>query len=222
MNDRPRANVNRLLSASLVVVLGAFVSAGADAAQPTPPFPADACGYTRGATGCTANDTNDMSVVLDPAFAGTDPTSCNAGDDVTIHLIATVGTTATARYNLGILFAKDGKSPIDNPATTGATSCSAFTLPSPPFPELDTVPNSCGDQSSAAAHSFTTGAITVKCVAGPGGKLSIPYVGLWNNQTAACGGVTDLVAGTSSKCTYNVQTVDVTVVTPECDKAGGL
>ena len=229
MNIRPEASVNRFLSASPIksalaalAIVSGLAGPGAYAAQPDPPFAADDCGYTRGATGCTANDTNDMSVVLDPAFAGTDPTSCNAGDDVTIHLKATVGTTATSRYNLGILFAKDGKSPIDNPATTGAASCAVFTLPSPPFPELDTVPNSCGDQSSVSAHSFTTGPVTVKCVAGPGGKLSIPYVGLWNNQTAACSGVTDLVAGTSSKCTYNVQTVEVTVVTQECDKAGGL
>ena len=195
MNNRLLASVNRFLSASLAILLGALAS-GVNAAQPSPPFAADACGYTRGATGCTANDTNDMSVTLDPAFAGTDPTSCTAGDDVTIHLKATVGTTASARYNLGILFSKDGKSPVDNPGTTGSASCAAFTLPSPPFPELDDVPNSCGDQSSVSAHSFTTGAVTVKCVAGPGGKLGIPYVGLWNNQTAACSGVTDLVAGT--------------------------
>jgi len=229
MNIRPQASVNRSVSASLpgsvIVALAlsfGLAASGANADQPPPSFAADACGYTRGATGCTANDTNDMSVTLDPAFAGTDPTSCTAGDDVTIHLKATVGTTASGRYNLGLLFSKDGKSPIANPATTGATSCAAFTLPSPPFPELDAVPNSCGDQSSVSAHSFTTGPVTVKCVAGPGGKLGIPYVGLWNNQTAACSGVTDLVAGTSSKCTYNVQTVDITVVTPECDKAGGV
>jgi hypothetical protein len=213
--------VNRFLSASpiksalaaLAIVSGLAVP-GAYAAQPVPPFAADDCGYTRGATGCTANDTNDMSITLDPLFAGADPTSCNAGDNVTIHLKVTVGTTATERYNLGFLFSKDGKSPIDDPATTGATSCSAFTLPSPPFPELDTTPNSCGDQSSVSSNSFTTGAITVKCIAGAGGKLLIPYVGLWNNQTAACSGVTDLVAGTSSKCTYNQQTVNIDVVTP--------
>ena len=213
MKNRPLANVNRLLSASLALLLGAAVP-GAHAAQPSPPFAADACGYVRGATGCTANDTNDMSITLDPLFAGSDPTSCNAGDNVTIHLKVTVGTTATERYNLGFLFSKDGKNPIVDPATTGASSCSAFTLPSPPFPELDTPPNSCGDQSSASSNSFTTGSITVKCVAGAGGKLLIPYVGLWNNQTAACSGVTDLVAGTSSKCTYNQQTVNVDVVTP--------
>jgi hypothetical protein len=197
------------------LALAAWALAGAaSAAQPSPPFAADACGFLRGATGCTANDTNDISIVLDPAFAGSDPVSCNAGDDVTIHLKVTIGTTATERYNLGILFSKDGKNPMVDPATTGAQTCSAFTLPSPPFPELDTPANTCGDQSSASSNFFTTGSVTVKCVAGAGNKLSIPYVGLWNNQTAACSGVTDLVAGTSSKCTSNVQTVNVDVVTP--------
>ena len=227
MNTPPLGNARRSLVSSLLVPLrgalalaAATVALAAGAAQPSPPFAADACGFTRGATGCTANDTNDISVVLDPLFAGVDPTSCNAGDNVTLHLQVTIGTTATQRYNLGILFAKDGKNPIQDPATTGAQTCSAFTLPSPPFPELDTVPNTCGDQSSNAPGTFTTGAITVKCI-GVGGVLNIPYVGLWNNQTAACSGVTDLVAGTSAKCTSNSQTVPITVV-EGCDKAGGM
>jgi hypothetical protein len=189
------------------------LSVAVGAAQPHAAVRGGRLRLRRGATGCTANDTNDISVVLDPFFAGTDPTSCNAGDNVTVHLKVTIGTTATERYNLGILFAKDGKNPQLDPATTGAQSCSAFTLPSPPFPELDTPANTCGDQSSVSSGTFTTGSVTVKCIAGPGNKLSIPYVGLWNNQTAACSGVTDLVAGTSSKCTSNVQTVEVNVVT---------
>ena len=130
MNIRPEASVNRFLSASPIksalaalAIVSGLAGPGAYAAQPDPPFAADDCGYTRGATGCTANDTNDMSITLDPLFAGADPTSCNAGDNVTIHLKVTVGTTATERYNLGFLFSKDGKSPIDDPATTGATSC---------------------------------------------------------------------------------------------------
>ena len=216
MNNRPQASVIRFLSASLVLLLGAFV-AGANAAPPEPPtFAADACGYVRGATGCTANDTGIVNIVMDPAFSGSDPTSCTAGTDVTLHLLVTVGTTATERYNIGVLFAKDGKDPTKDPLTTGAQTCYAYAMPIPPFLNLDNPANVCGDLTSAASpKQFQTGAITVPCIAGAGGNLVIPGVAMWDNQPGSCSGVTDLMAGTSSKCKVAVaQTVPVTVVTP--------
>ena len=49
--------------AALAIVSGLAVP-GAYAAQPTPPFDVDACGYVRGATGCTANDTGALAMAL--------------------------------------------------------------------------------------------------------------------------------------------------------------
>lgn len=115
MNDRPLANVNRLLSASLALLMGAFVP-GANAAQPSPPFAADACGYVRGATGCTAEDIDIVSLTLDNLQ--TNPTSCNAGETITIYVNVGIQSNATNRYNVGLLFAKDG-----------ATSRSPWTAP---------------------------------------------------------------------------------------------
>ena len=167
MNNRPQASVTRSLTASLLgPALVALAILSSVPARDAAAFDVDACGYVRGATGCTANDTGIVSIAMDPAFVGVDPTSCTAGSDVTVHLSVTVGTTANERYNIGVLFSKDGKDPTVNPATTGAQSCWAFAMPIPPFLNLDNTPNACGDLTSVASpKSFTTGAI-VRCDGG--------------------------------------------------------
>ena len=60
--------------AALAIVSGLAVP-GAYAAQPTPPFAVDACGVPRGATGCTAEDIDIVSLSL--TAGQPNPASCN-------------------------------------------------------------------------------------------------------------------------------------------------
>ncbi|MCC7113192.1 MAG: hypothetical protein IT520_02290, partial [Burkholderiales bacterium] len=208
------------LAARLAPTMGAVAFAlgltGAPVAQAA--FGPEDCGVPRGATGCTANDTGIVSFALDPAFSGTDPTTCTVGNNVSFHLLVSVQTTANVRYDLGVLLSKDGKDPTVA-APTGAGACYVYAMPTT-SPFVGATPagdgDACGDlQASAGAAQFNAGLVTMPCIAGPGGLLQIQGVAMWDqNANTTCNGPTDLQAGTGSKCKLTTSTVPITVVTP--------
>ena len=79
-SGRTRFASSTFLAPALAVLIGL----SAYPAQEARAFAADACGFVRGATGCTANDTGIVTVTLDPNYAN--PTSCTAGSTITVQL----------------------------------------------------------------------------------------------------------------------------------------
>jgi len=225
MNNRPQASVTRFPSESLIkpalAALAIFAGLSAPGAfadpPPSPPFAVDACGIPRGATGCTAEDIDIVSLSL--TAGQPNPASCNAGDTITVWIDVGIQANAENRYNIGLLFAKDGGDLTIAPdgAGPGADTCNALMVPKTPAPFANLDSNTCGDTQSKGTGSFSGGAITVKCVAGPGGNLLIPAMSMWDQSagtSTSCSAVTDLMPGTSSKCKISNLTVPITVVTP--------
>lgn len=139
---------------------------------------------------------------------------------------------------------------------TGSSSCKVAILPSPslpggtlgpltPFPNLDpgpytingqTVYDTCGDGSSsslyggAATATFTVKGVTVQCRAiDSSGKLNIPFVVSWDQNSsptgAVCTSAANPVPGSPSKCSAPVGGVqgNVSVVTlPAISKTNGV
>ena len=184
--SNPRST-RRWLAAMLLGAGSLLAAASQDAAA----FATDACLVARGGAQCTANDGSISSVVLNPnPEPNTNPSSCNAGDQIDVDLLITLGPiNANERQDIGVYIAKDGN-PINNVAGQ-ATSCSVFTSPVPagPPPSTGTFPppvsgtfsnldgNACGDLQKDfgqgtpgnPAWIVKSGKISVKCVAGPGG-----------------------------------------------------
>ena len=129
------------------------------------------------------------SITTDPA-PGTNPLTCNAGEQIDVDLLITLGPiNANSRNDIGLYIAKDGN-PLDNVPGQAAT-CNVFTTPVPagatgtfPPPSPGTFSNldgnACGDLQKAfgqgtpsnPAWVVKSGKISVKCVAGPGGHCS--------------------------------------------------
>ena len=230
--SNPRG-ARRWLAAMLLGAGSLLVAASQDAAA----FATDACLVARGGTGCTANDGSISNVALnnlDPA-PNTNPPSCNAGDQIDVDLLITLGAiNANSRNDIGIYIAKDGN-PITNVAGQ-ATTCNVFTTPVPagPPPSTGTFPpesgtfsnldgNACGDLQKAFGQGTPTnpawvvksGKISVKCVAGPGGLLAIPGGLSYRQNAGTCNTpAADLSPGTTSKCIAGTTTVPITVTLP--------
>lgn len=193
--------------------------------------------------GCTANDVSITGLYLAPGG----PEKCVGGETVLVDLDVVVNFASPDRYDIGIFLATDGKSPIRTPVNGGAGSCTVSILPTTyPFMDLDGVPagtaDTCGDGSKSSVGGGTgsgvlrmTG-VPVACQALnlSGGKLYIPFVVSWDNQSSPsgslCTSAADPVPTTSSKCnapSTTVQTeVDLgtvnTVVLPAISKTDGL
>ena len=190
--------------------------------------------------GCTAND---VSITAITVAGGT--ASCTGGQNITLDLDATVQFASPNRWDVGIFISNDGKSPQLLPANGGAASCSVAILPTPstlatsPFLDLDPGPwsgtrDSCGDGNGSMRGGTGNGVlrmtgVSVPCQAlGTTGKLFIPFVVSWDNQSspsgATCTSINDPVPNTKSKCnapTIAQGSVNV-IVLPTISKTDGL
>lgn len=200
-------------------------------------FGATQCPGTRFGSdlGCTANDVQitDIKVSGGPAF-------CTGGQSITVDLDLTVNFGSPNRWDVGIFVSNDGKDPQITAANGGAASCSVAILPTTtPFLNLDPGPwsgitDTCGDGNSSINGGLGTGVlrmtnVTIPCqTAGTNGKLYIPFVVSWDNQSSpsgsTCTSINDPVPNTKSKC--NAPTVlqgSVDVVTlPSITKTDGI
>ena len=162
---------------------------------------------------CTAND---ISLAKATNIVIKDDGCLYPGDTVMFSADFEVQTTATERYDLGIWFATDGD-PNHDGALTG--TCAAATPPfgpDPPWVNLDAVAqptDTCGDINTAHNPLHPNVTLTVECVAGADGKLSLPYVTSWSQSAKdLCTSPTEAFPGAPSKCSANTgYTVDIPV-----------
>jgi hypothetical protein len=198
----------RGLSLFFVISL-AWVVATAISIAPAYAFPVNQCPADRyGANlGCTANDVSITGIRV----VG-DTTSCVGGQNITLDLEMTINFAVPNRWDIGVFISNDGKDPQTRAANGGAATCSVSVLPtSSPFLNLDGPADTCGDGNGTIGGGTGTGihympSVTVPCQSLPGasGKLYIPFVVSWDNQStppgAICTSNLDPVPNTQSKC----------------------
>lgn len=178
---------------------------------------------------CTANDVSitGMRVVGDT-------TACVGGTDISLDLEMTINFAMPDRWDIGVFVSNDGNSPQLRAASGGAATCSVSVLPTAsPFLNLDS--DGCGDGNGTIGggtgggiHYMTNVSVPCQSLPGSGGKLYIPFVVSWDNQSSpsgdTCNSNEDPVPNTKSKCnapTILQGTIDV-VVLPNITKSDGL
>jgi len=197
---------------------------------------------------CTAQDVSITGIAIVPGG----PTSCVGGQPVTLNLDVTVNFATPNRWDVGLFLSNDGNTPELLPASGGASSCTVAVLDTPTinpatsFLDLDPGPwggitDTCGDGNSSINGGAGTGVqrvsgVPVSCQAVDlsGGKLFIPFLTSWDNQSSPSGGecTSNLnpVPNTKSKCNVPDGTVlaDVLkstielVVLPTISKTDGI
>ncbi len=193
----------------LAIISLAWMFATAISIAPAYAFPVNQCPADRFGDdlNCTANDVSitGMRVVGDT-------TSCVGGQYITLDLEMTVNFAVPDRWDIGVFISNDGKGPQTRAANGGAATCSVSVLPtSSPFLNLDGPTDTCGDGNGTIGSGTGSGIhympnVTVPCQSLPGasGKLYIPFVVSWDNQSTPPGSVctsnADPVPNTKSKC----------------------
>lgn len=148
------------------------------------PWPANMCSADRAGShlNCTANDVQIAAITVNSG-----PSSCLAGETVTLDLSVGVLLNAQNRHDIGLFLAKDGKSVIPPSSAGGSANCGVFGVPMSPPPWADLDGNACGDFDRGAAPAGTAvsvniGTLTLACTAGPTGKLVIPSMVTWQEN----------------------------------------
>ena len=149
---------------------------------------------------CTAKEFTTILTFAQPA-ANT-LTSCLAGTDVLVDVIADVQGTNTNRYDVAYFIGQVG----NVPDTTGGT-CSVATFPSSPAPfaDLDNAfvgaQDTCGDYVGGGVASLEIKSVKVRCqpAAGSGG-LNVPYTIAWNAQQPYACNAGNIIPKPDSKC----------------------
>jgi|GEM_PF-5697550 len=153
-----------------------------------------------GLNSCTANEvqtTQLSAVVLENKCA----------DDGTIHLEITASFDANAdRYDLGLFVAKDGGTLSDSPT---ALECAGGYAPIPPFANLDSVTDTCGDIDNDFVPVTATFEIWVDCDSIADGNLESCRFWAQPGANVECTGLPGPNAGTGSKCDCTPFTVSV-------------
>lgn len=197
---------------------------------------------------CTAQDVSITGIAVAPGG----PTSCVGGQSVTITLDINVNFATPNRWDAGLFLSSDGKTPELLPASGGASSCTVAVLDTPTinpatsFLDLDPGPwggttDACGDGNSSISGGTGSGVqrvtgVPVACQAVDlsGGRLFIPFLTSWDNQSSPSGSTCtsnlNPVPNTKSKCNVPDGTVlaDVLkstvelVVLPDISKTDGI
>lgn len=147
--------------------------------------------------GCTANDFSSTLTFDQPA--ATAISSCMAGQQVTIDVIASITSSSPARYDGGFFVGENGISPNLN---TAASSCSVAVFPSSPLPFQNLDGNACGDYAATSSSTLLIKGVKVNCTPSPGTNLvAVPYTLVFSNLAgpASCS-VANITAKTTSKC----------------------
>ena len=145
---------------------------------------------------CTANDVNIASVTSLSVVNG----CSKSGDDATISFVAKFVLTAQDRYDIGVWIAQDGGN-----ALTGTCSVSNFpSSPSPPWTNLDSSTDTCGDITSSNNPLYSSiKNIKVKCIdLNNDGNLDVNVCLSWQQpgSNALCTSPLQAFPGSPSKC----------------------
>jgi hypothetical protein len=157
--------------------------------------------------GCNAGEfTTIVNITNEPGS----PTSCVAGDYVT--LIGSVGLAGTNadRYNVGFFTGEDGNDPKEY--GTGKL-CSVATFPTSPLPWFAYNTDACGDYKAAGVDNPVINNIKVLCAGDASGKLMVPYTLVYSQSNYTCTGPIDVVASNSAKCNAGTAVVDAATFT---------
>ncbi len=176
---------------------------------------------------CTSNDVELANYTL---IAG--PTSCIAGEDITVTLLGEFVATSSERWDVGLFISTDG----GNPNSLGgscyndylhvvSTNNSDLDLTGGAGPfyngEINEDPgDSCGDIQQGTNAFFQTAQITIKCQdSNDNGIADVDTCTVWANSRSdgttnkpSCTSELDTTAETSAKCTCdNVEIVGLEV-----------
>ena len=149
---------------------------------------------------CTAKEFTTVLTFAQPA-ANT-LTTCLAGTDVLVDVIADVSGTNTDRYDVAYFIGQIG----NLPANTGGF-CSVATFPSSPAPFADLDPafvnpqDTCGDYVGGGVAKLEMKSVKVRCQPASGsGGLNIPYTIAWNAQQPYACNAGNIIPIPDSKC----------------------
>jgi uncharacterized repeat protein (TIGR01451 family) len=240
---------SRLLRAGLIVVT-LLTACQLSLAPSVHAYGVNDCAATRFGSDlvCTAQDVSITGIAIVPGG----PTSCVGGIPIALNLDVNVNFATPDRWDVGLFLSNDGNTPELLPASGGASSCTVAVLDTPTinpaisFLDLDPGPwggitDTCGDGNSSIGGSTGSGVqrvygVPVACQAVDlsGGRLFIPFLTSWDNQSSPSGGECtsnlDPVPNTKSKCNVPDGTVlaDVLkstvelVVLPTISKTDGI
>lgn len=207
-------NIRFLVIAAITAVFFFFNTQTADA------YGVNQCAADRKTSnlGCTAADVSITGIAVAPGG----PSSCVGGTTLPIDLDITVNFAVPDRWDIGIFITQDSKDPLLLSAGGGSAMCSVAVLPTPtqlpttPFLDLDPGPwggisDTCGDGNSTIGGGTGSGIlrmtgvpVSCKAMSSSNGKLYVPFVVSWDNQSspsgATCTSNLDPVPNTTSKC----------------------
>ena len=127
--------------------------------------------------------------------------------DGTIHLAITANFDANAdRYDLGMFVAKDGGTLSDGPT---ALECAGGYAPIPPFANLDSITDTCGDIDNAFVPVTSTFEVWVDCDSIIDGSLESCRFWAQPGANVECTGSPGPSAGTGSNCDCTAFTVEL-------------
>nr|WP_220636965.1 DUF6701 domain-containing protein [Georgfuchsia toluolica] len=160
------------------------------------------CAGDRNTTNCTAGEfTVGISITNQPGS----PTSCVAGDYVTLIGAVSLAGTNADRYNVGFFTGENGNDP--KLAGTGQT-CSVATFPTSPLPWFAKNVDACGDYTAAGVDNPVINNIKVLCAGDATGHLKVPYVLVYSQSAYTCTGPADVTNSSPSKCNAGTAVVD--------------
>ena len=173
------------------------------------------CGFSRGATGCTANDFVGNANVISNTI-----TSCHIGDTITNQSLQfTVQSASPDRYGVGLFIGEQNQ----NLNATGG-SCTVATFPTSnnlaparvPFPwNAANAGDKCGSYSGGFTSLEQIDGVTMKCAPDASGNLGITFLVTYyqsSGKASACTGPGNVTAGSGSKCSSGGTTVTNVVV----------
>ena len=149
---------------------------------------------------CTAKEFTTVLTFAQPAQNTL--TTCLAGTDVLVDVIADVSGTNTNRYDIAYFIGQVG----NVPDALGGT-CSVATFPSTPAPFADLDPafigaqDTCGDYVGGGVAKLQMTGVKIRCqpAAGSGG-LNVPYTIAWNAQQPYACNARNIIPIPDSKC----------------------
>ncbi len=156
--------------------------------------------------GCTANDFTSSLTFAQPTLTAI--SNCQAGQTISIDIIASIVSGSTDRYDVGYFFGENG---IDPQLNNAASSCSIGLFPTTPLPFYPEDTDTCGDYKKSSTATLQVSGIRLLCQPASGTTaLALPYVLSFkqnaggNNCTV--NGVNQIVPGTTSKCVSSANT----------------
>jgi len=180
------------------------------------------CGFSRGATGCTAND-----FVGNAAVTSNTVGDCHKGDTLTNQsLTFTIQSSPSDRYAPGLFIGEQGQA-----LNQAGGTCSVVTFPTAstnplparlPYPWFDANPppggagDKCGSYAGGSTSKEMVDGVTFVCNPDVNNNPIITFMVVYAQNAggaSACTGPGNVAPGTSSKCTSGGTPITDVVVT---------